>query len=204
MVILENNERNMMCPNEPPPAGSQQLPPLHPTSTSVSKVLPSCASEFQALDCPFCVAAVARSLLHAEQIDIEDQHGARRNDATGAARAIAQVRRNDQRALAADMHSGEAFIPALDDLALAEREGKRLAPVERAVELLALLAVDEQPARVIDTVTVWPVCGTGPVPGFTSMMRSPLGVVTSPAAWAGLELDGTVASVRRTADIKIR
>jgi hypothetical protein len=69
-------------------------------------------------------------LLHAEQIDVEYQRGARRDDATGAARAIAQVRRNDQRALAADMRGGDAFVPALDDLALAEREGKRLAPVE--------------------------------------------------------------------------
>src|SRR6202158_1960621 len=89
-------------------------------------------------------------LLHTEQIDVEHQRGARRDVAAGAARAIAQVRRNDQRALAADMHGGEAFVPALDDLALAEREGKRRAPVERAVEFLALLAVDEQPAGVID------------------------------------------------------
>src|SRR5258708_39338655 len=48
------------------------------------------------------------------------------------------------------MHGREAFVPALDDLALAEREGKRLAMVERAVEFLTLLAVDEQPAGVID------------------------------------------------------
>src|SRR6202521_2250729 len=89
-------------------------------------------------------------LRHAEQIDVEHQRGARRDVAAGAARAIAQVRRNDQRALAADMHGGEAFVPALDDLALAEREGKRIAPVERAVELFALLAIDEQPSGVID------------------------------------------------------
>src|SRR5271168_801788 len=89
-------------------------------------------------------------LLHAEQIYVEHQRGARRNDAAGAARAIAQVRRNDQRALAADMHGGDAFVPALDDLALAEREGKRLATVERAVEFLTLLAVDEQPSGIID------------------------------------------------------
>jgi len=52
---------------------------------------------------------------------------------------------------AADMHCGEAFVPALDNLALAEREGKNgWPPVERAVEFLALLAVDEQPSGVID------------------------------------------------------
>src|SRR5580658_4085602 len=89
-------------------------------------------------------------LLHAEKIDVEDQRGSRRDDAAGAARAIAQVRRNDQRALAADMHGGDAFVPALDDLALADRERKRLVPVERAVEFLALFAVDEQPASIVD------------------------------------------------------
>src|ERR1700678_561253 len=91
-----------------------------------------------------------RELLNAEQIDLEDQRGARRDDAAGAARAIAQVRRNDQRALTADMHGGDAFVPALDDLALADRERKRLVPVERAVEFLALFAVDEQPASIVD------------------------------------------------------
>src|SRR6202041_3705551 len=80
----------------------------------------------------------------------EHQRGAWRDVGPGAARTITQVRRNDQRALAAYVHGGEAFVPALDDLALAEREGKRLAPVERAVEFLALLAVDEQPSGVID------------------------------------------------------
>src|SRR5271155_3617812 len=88
-------------------------------------------------------ATNAARLLHAEQIDFEYQRGARRDVGAGAARAVAQVRRNDQRALAADMHGGDAFVPALDDLALADREGKRFAPVERAVELLTLLAVDE-------------------------------------------------------------
>src|SRR3978361_2178791 len=89
-------------------------------------------------------------LLRAEPLDVEDQRGARRDVVAGAARAIAQIRRDDQRALAADMHGGDALVPALDHLALAEGEGERLVPVERAVELLALLAVDEQPARVVD------------------------------------------------------
>src|SRR5208282_4860555 len=98
-----------------------------------------------------CLEGSGRApLLHADQIDVENQRGAGRDVAAGAACAIAQVRRNDQRAFAADMHGGEAFVPALDDLALAEREGKRLATVERAVEFLTLLAVDEQPSGVID------------------------------------------------------
>src|SRR5262249_29530841 len=64
--------------------------------------------------------------------------------------AVAQVRRNNEGALAADMHGSDAFIPALDDLALADREGEGLVPVERAVELLALLAVLVEPSGVID------------------------------------------------------
>src|SRR5580693_5929615 len=48
------------------------------------------------------------------------------------------------------MHGGDAFVPALDDLALTDREGKRRPTVERTIEFLALLAVNEQPAGVID------------------------------------------------------
>jgi hypothetical protein len=59
-------------------------------------------------------------LLHTEEIDVEDQHGIRWVDAASAARAVAQVRRNDQRALAADMHGGETLVPALNHLTLAE------------------------------------------------------------------------------------
>jgi hypothetical protein len=74
----------------------------------------------------------------------------RRDHVTCAGRATAQVRRNDRCTLATDVHGGDAFVPALDDLALAEREGKRLTPVERTIKLLAFLAVDEQPAGIID------------------------------------------------------
>src|SRR5262249_885433 len=42
------------------------------------------------------------------------------------------------------------FVPALDDLTLAEREGKRLVPVRRAIELVAFFAIDEQPTRIVD------------------------------------------------------
>ena len=96
------------------------------------------------------------------------------------------------------MHGGDAFVPAFDDLALAEREGKRLAPVERAVEFLALLAVNKQPSGIVDRHGLAGL-GTGPVPGLTSMMRRPLGVVTSPAARAD---SGADASVSRIADTK--
>src|ERR1019366_3309316 len=111
-------------------------------------------------------------------------------------RAIAQGRRNDQSALAADMHGGDAFVPALDDLALAEREGKRLAPVGRAVEFLALLAVNKEPAAVIDRY-----CLAGL--GHGSRVR--LDVDDAQAAGrgdltGGLAARGATASARRIAD----
>src|SRR5262249_35490301 len=53
--------------------------------------------------------------------------------------AVAEFRRDDELALAADLHPGDALVPALDDLAGAEVELERLAAVEAAVELLAVL-----------------------------------------------------------------
>ncbi len=66
--------------------------------------------------------------------------------------AVAEVRRDDESALAADLHAGHALVPALDDSAGAERKGERLAVVHAAVELLALglAAVGGQPAGVVD------------------------------------------------------
>src|SRR6266446_6324168 len=83
--------------------------------------------------------------LHSEQLDFEDERGARRNDVAGAAIAVAQVRGDDELALAAHLHGGHALVPALDDAALADGEGERLSAVHRAVELLAAL----EPARVM-------------------------------------------------------
>src|SRR5260370_28199548 len=64
----------------------------------------------------------ALPLLHSEQFDIEDQRGVGRNDAAGAAGAIAECGRNNQRPLAADFHVGDAFVPAGNDLMLADRK----------------------------------------------------------------------------------
>src|SRR5246127_1635149 len=72
-------------------------------------------------------------LFHAKQFDVEHQRGVRGNDATGAAGAIAQRGRNDQRTLAADLHAGDAFVPAGDHLALSDRKLERLVAVDRRV-----------------------------------------------------------------------
>ena len=54
-----------------------------------------------------------------------------------AAVAVAEVRRDDEPAAAADLHARHALVPAGDDLAGAERERERLAAVPGGVELLA-------------------------------------------------------------------
>src|SRR5579863_6436724 len=77
-----------------------------------------------------------RSALHLEQFDLEEQRRVRRDHAAGAASAVTQRRRNDQRALAADFHRGDALIPTRNHLTLSDRKFERLVAVDRAVELL--------------------------------------------------------------------
>src|SRR3954468_16057635 len=95
------------------------------------------------------VDSIQRLALDAEQLDIEDQRGVRRNEAAGAAVAIAEFCRNDQGALAADLHGGDALIPARDDTLHADRKFERGAAIDRTVELLALRAIHVEPAGVV-------------------------------------------------------
>src|SRR6266849_865604 len=88
-------------------------------------------------------------LLHAEQFDVEHQRRVRGNNAAGAAGAVAQRGRDDQGALAADFHGGDAFVPAGDDLALPDRKLERLIAIDRTVEFLALPTVLIKPAGVM-------------------------------------------------------
>src|ERR1700728_1601821 len=87
--------------------------------------------------------------LDVEQFDVEDQRRVRRKDAAGAARAVAEIGRNDQSAFAADLHGGDAFVPAGDDVVSADRKLEWLAAIDRAVEFLALGAVLIQPAGIM-------------------------------------------------------
>src|SRR5580704_19563806 len=59
-------------------------------------------------------------------------------------RSIGKIRGNPQLPLAANLHSRNAFTPALDDLVQPERN--RLSSVHRTVEFLA----GGQPSRVVD------------------------------------------------------
>src|SRR5688572_26665406 len=88
------------------------------------------------------------------QLDVEHQRGIRGDRAAGAARAIAHLRRDDEGALAAHLHSGHALVPAADHLSRAQLEIERRAAIHRAVELLAVavgLGRIVQPAGVVDT-----------------------------------------------------
>src|SRR5262249_25447634 len=78
-------------------------------------------------------------LSNLQQFDVEDERGVGRDVAAGAAGAVGELRRDDQRARAADFHPGHALVPAGDDAAGAELEVERLAVIARAVELLAVL-----------------------------------------------------------------
>src|SRR5437868_8986314 len=48
------------------------------------------------------------------------------------------------------LHAGDALVPAADHLLRAKAEAEGLAAIDRAVEFLALLAILEQPAGVMD------------------------------------------------------
>src|SRR3546814_8558867 len=67
----------------------------------------------------------------------EEQRLAGLDHATGAAVAIAKVRRDDEWAAAADLHPLHTGVPARDDLADAEAELQRSAAVVGRIELLA-------------------------------------------------------------------
>src|SRR5512135_3803692 len=74
----------------------------------------------------------------AQQFHFEHQRGVRRDHAAGTARAVGQVRRDGELALAADLHARHALVPAGDDLAHAELEFEWVVAVDAGVELLAV------------------------------------------------------------------
>src|SRR5690606_5541116 len=71
--------------------------------------------------------------------------------------AVRHVPRDRELALSADLHARQTFVPALDDLALPDRELERLIAIARAVELLPV----HQGARVVDLHLV-ALLGLGP------------------------------------------
>ena|SRR6185312_496874 len=76
-----------------------------------------------------------RSFFDAHQLDKEDERSVWRDYAPGAACPVADTCGNNQRGLIANVEFRDAFVPAFDDSASAERKFKWLAVIERAVKL---------------------------------------------------------------------
>src|SRR4029450_11252285 len=88
-----------------------------------------------------CSTSTARVLLaRRQQLHLEDQGRAGRDDAPGAPVAVAQRGRNDELPLPTHLHGAHALVPALDDLATPDGELERLAAIHRGGQLLAALA----------------------------------------------------------------
>ena len=141
-----------------------------------------------------CVSAVR--LLDLEQLDVEDQRGVRRNHAAGAARAVAQSRRNHERALAAHLHAGNAFVPALDHAARAERERERGVAIARAVELRRRAnraSTCRTASRCSALQPDWPATASAPVPCLTSIFCRSLCVASNLLSPSAVEVDTPVA-----------
>src|SRR5207245_1899524 len=74
------------------------------------------------------------TVANGNELDVEDQRRIRRNDVAGSAAAVGQVRRNHERASAADAHAGDTVVPAGNDATAAQRETERRTAIERGVE----------------------------------------------------------------------
>src|SRR5882762_1450223 len=91
------------------------------------------------------------ALAHAEQFDVENQRCIGRNHPSSPARAVAERRGDDESALAADLHSGDALIPTANHAASPQGEVKRLPAIKAGIELLAGAAIGIlQPSGVMD------------------------------------------------------
>src|SRR6185369_16543468 len=84
--------------------------------------------------------ACEESLLHAEQFDFKTQRRIRGDNARYGPGAVSELRWNDQFALAANFHSGNTFVPALDDLSGTQSETERSSS-HGAIELVSSFAI---------------------------------------------------------------
>src|SRR3546814_19971192 len=75
------------------------------------------------------------------------QGGVGRDDATVAARTIGKIWRDQQGALAADLHVGDTLVPAPDHLAVAELEIEKPAALVGAVEIAAGVGIGKDAWR---------------------------------------------------------
>lgn len=90
----------------------------------------------------------------AQQLHVENQRGILRYCRRLSIDTVTKLWRNAQLALAANLHSGNAFVPSLYDFACAEREVKWRMRVHGAIELLAR----REPSGVMDLHLVTGFC----------------------------------------------
>lgn len=73
-----------------------------------------------------------------EELDIKIQGSIGRDDASSASCSVPKLRRNDETSPTADVHAGDAHVPALDDGArvvlVAAREARCMVDGERAAK----------------------------------------------------------------------
>ncbi len=75
-------------------------------------------------------------LLDSQEFDFEDEGGVGRDQAVAdVLGTVAKSGRDDELALAADFHAGDAFIPTLDHLPDAELKFKRLDMAEGRINI---------------------------------------------------------------------
>ena len=119
------------------------------------------------------LASPVFKLLHPEQFHFKDQLRIRRNHAAGAARAVAERRRDGQLPFPAHFHPGDPLVPSFNDLSGAERELERLIPILGRVEFLAVC----QPSGVMNLRFLSALRASAPVPASMSSYFSPEAVV---------------------------
>lgn len=78
------------------------------------------------------------NLFDSEELDVEDESGAGRDDARVTALAVSVVGAASQLCLGSNRHPRNTLIPAFDDLAGSDFELERLSAVTRRIELLAV------------------------------------------------------------------
>jgi hypothetical protein len=88
----------------------------------------------------------ASSLADVEEFHVEEQRGVGRDDAASTARTVPEFGGNAQLTFAADFHSRDALLPALDYMASSDLKHEGLAAVHGAIEFLA---VGGEPAGVV-------------------------------------------------------
>ena len=128
------------------------------------------------------------------QVDVEDERRVRRDRRRLALRAVREVGRDRQPPPAADLHPDQALVPALDDLALAERQLEgRLAALPGGVELLVVVV---EIRRRSGPTILSPLLAAAPLPSMRSSTFSAFGAAPEAFGIFGFVRDVALAGRR--------